>query len=1014
MEREDVKKMRNLRNPYMIGKPIFEHEKFFGREELFQFIKDNLNGRVKCILLHGERRIGKSSVLRQIHFKTNLQKFVFVCCDLQEHSKSSLSQVLYNLAEQIAENLGTDFHIITLPSQQEFHDNFNTFAETFLTEVYDKLDDKNLVLLLDEFEVVGSDDNILNHGESFFRYLHSLLNQHEKLFIIPVVGRAKDDLQNLLDLFKDSPYQEVGLLNDLSAKRLIINPAQGTLEYEENAIKAILKLSSGHPYFTQIICHDLFTQARFVRSSKVTLGDVEGIVDKAIESASGGLAWFWDGLPIAQQIVFLAVAEAQTTAIDQNKSIPEDPFTLLKTYGVIQTEELIQAAKQLADKGYLDDIERRVKIELVRRWLVRSYKLNQEIFNLEKIKEKEINEFFQQELELHRHGNIQNIIDHYEKVLTINPNHFSITSALAQKYLDVENFEKALILYTRLYQLNPSHNKEQLLLAREAYGKNLRKKGELIKAKVQFEGVLEIESHRESAKQQLVEINAELEKQEASEIETQEVSQIQEERQFLNLNKNQLITWIRQPMISLPIIGVITILGGIIVYRSFTSCPEGQQRINGSCISIVTPPATPKDNIQSNISRGDRTLFSTIPNPYLKQGIEAFKEGYYPQAIKSFQNAVNDNRNDPEALIYYNNSKALDKAKITGEQYNPFTLAVVIPADNGKDRALEILRGVAQSQEQFNVNGGRDGRLLQIIIANDGGDPNKAKQIAEELVKDQSILTVIGHGSSKTTQAGLDIYKRADIPIISPTSTANTLQGKNFFRTTPSDAALGEKLGTYATNYPLKKVVIVYNPVDSYSNSLREEFEKNFEGQIIDRIDLKDPTLNIEQKLKDSAEQQVQAVILFPDVENTATALDVAKVNVNNNLRLKLLAGDSLYNNKTLDDAKNVYEGLVLVVPWFREAPQAQNFSQTAKQFWGGEISWRTATSYDATQAFLKSLSSRASTATILQQLQNLNLPAKITSGNELKFQNGERQSKAILVKVDDQGLFTCLDQCSP
>jgi ABC-type branched-subunit amino acid transport system substrate-binding protein len=52
-------------------------------------------------------------------------------------------------------------------------------------------------------------------------------------------------------------------------------------------------------------------------------------------------------------------------------------------------------------------------------------------------------------------------------------------------------------------------------------------------------------------------------------------------------------------------------------------------------------------------------------------------------------------------------------------------------------------------------------------------------------------------------------------------------------------------------------------------------------------------------------------------------------------------------------------------VPWFREAPQAKDFSQAAKQQWGGVISWRTATSY-ATQALIEYLSSRSSRAGIL------------------------------------------------
>ncbi|OKH39247.1 hypothetical protein FACHB389_08045 [Nostoc calcicola FACHB-389] len=472
----------------------------------------------------------------------------------------------------------------------------------------------------------------------------------------------------------------------------------------------------------------------------------------------------------------------------------------------------------------------------------------------------------------------------------------------------------------------------------------------------------------------------------------------------------QAILAIIAVIITIPVVSFI-----ITIYQSLTYCSQDQEKVNNRCVPITKPSGTPErtplvtqnDPIQSSISSGDRTLFFSIPNTYRDQGIEAFKQGNYTQAIKLFQQAITANRSDAEVRIYYNNAIAREKG-------NPFTLAVVVPAENGQARAQEILRGVAQSQEQFNANGGRDGRSLEIVIANDGDDEKKVQQIAQYLVNDKSVLGVIGHGSSKTTKPALDnVYEQAGIPFISPTSSANTLQGKNFFRTTPSDAAFGEKLAQYAIDSGLNKVVIVYNSDNPYSNSLKGKFENKFTGQIISQIDLNKKTLNIEQELQDSASQQVQAVILLPNVEHIAAALDIAKENANKNLGLKLLGGDALYNQKTLQDGGNAVEGLVIAVPWFRDAPEAKSFSQAAKQMWGGEVSWRTATSYDAAQAFINSLSAQPSRETILQKLRQTDLSARATSGNELKFQKGERQNEAILIEVES-GKFTCLKQCSP
>ncbi len=69
--------------------------------------------------------------------------------------------------------------------------------------------------------------------------------------------------------------------------------------------------------------------------------------------------------------------------------------------------------------------------------------------------------------------------------------------------------------------------------------------------------------------------------------------------------------------------------------------------------------------------------------------------------------------------------------------------------------AQEILRGVAQVQDEFNKNNELNGRFIEMKIANDVGQEQQAKEIAAKLVKDLSILGIIGHNSSDSTKAAL-------------------------------------------------------------------------------------------------------------------------------------------------------------------------------------------------------------------------------------------------------------------
>ena len=966
------------KNPYIIGPPIDKPELFFGRESLFGFIEDNLKQNVKLILLHGQRRIGKSSVLMQIpkfFSQRDFQEFVFVNFDLQDKATLSLSQILHLLSTEIL-HLFNDLNIIAydgviLSTVADLDADINIFSRNFLSEVLQELGDKNLVLLLDEFDVL-SDDRTQSANQHFFPYLKGLIEQHKKLFIIPVVGRNLDDMPNLLTLFGRVPYQEIGLLDELSAKRLITNPCQGMLEYDEDAIQAILELSAGHPYFTQIICNALFGQARAENKSKVNRVDVESIIDRAIANAEGGLIWFWQGLPISEQVVFSAVAEAQKIALEKSQSLPEEPLTLLKNNGVIPTQLLIQAAHQLAAKVYLDNTKRRVKIEFVRRWLVQRYPLQQEIWQLEKLEQEEVNRLWEEATRLGQQGKKRNALARYEQILEINPNHFSTVAALAKDYLEVEDFDKALELYQRTYQVDPISNIEGLLHALETYGNKLIVQREFTKAKEQFNRVLEIEPETVSVQHKLKEIAA---------------------FESGSNNSNQY----RHKRI--PLGGMAAVVAGMIalvsvsfgVYRWSTPCPTGQQKVNG-----IICQAKP-----SNISRGESTFFFNIHNPNRDQGIEAFKKRDYKQAVEFFKNAVMADHNDPEALIYYNNSRAQ-------QQGSPLTLAVVVPVDNKQDESQEMLRGVAQAQNQFNAEGGLNGRLLEIAIANDASDPIQAKQVAQELVKDPYILGVIGHNSSETTRAALPEYEQANLAIISPASSSTYLNSKVFFRTVPSTEVTGKKLAEYLRNLGVKQVVIFYNPDSSYSNSMKEEFTKNFTqlgGQLVRKpIDLTSPTLDVDAEVKASVAAQAQAALLFPDVNHYHVAREIVKSNakIPQAQRLKLLSGSGLYSDKTLKDGGKDVEGLIIPVSWFKETPKSKQFAQASKKQWNGEVSWTTAMSFDATQAFIKALSFNPSRSTVLQRLPQVNLSASQTSGEPLQFTpNRERQSKPILVKVE-------------
>jgi branched-chain amino acid transport system substrate-binding protein len=860
-----ITSFKSQRNPYVIGRPI-DQQLFFGRESLFLTIQDHIQHNSNIILLHGQRRIGKSSVIRNIpHGLNDLHEFVFVTFNLEHYSQKSLSEILADLAQEILHDLSLDDENIKLPEITELELDTGIFSHQFLPQVYQLLENKNLVLVVDEFDALinSSNPELL---EQVYKYLSSLININKKLFLILLIEQRSVNKHRISKIFKDVPVREIGLLDENSTKELIIKPAENILEYEEDAIKAIFDLSAGHPYFTQAICFTIFGRAREEDKWTVSSEDVKLIINKAIELAEAGLTWFWDGFSILEKVVFAAIAEAQEDS--------DNYVRLIKRFRPDTEDKLIIETNQLLrSNGFLDEIEERVKIEFVRLWIIQRHPLREEIHELDKIEQKK------------------------------NPS--------------------SIILYSKA-----------------------------------------------STKSNLI-----------------------------------ILTAIASAVFIISSIIVASIARG-------SKCEPGERKQLGVfCVA---------DNsiINGRISRGDRTFFPEINNIPRDKGIQAFQQGNYPEATKFFEQAKKANPYDPEVLIYYNNSLSHQKG-------SPLTLAVVVPVDKSTITTQEVLRGVAQAQNQFNQNKGLNSRLLEIVIANDS-NTEKAKEVAQELIKDSSILGVIGHISSDATNMALQEYEKAKLAVISPTSTSILLNNPVFFRAVSSDESAGKKLAEYTyKSLKLKKAVIFGNPTNSYSNSIREIFTNQFEklgGEVVRKplIDLTSPTFDAEKEVAKSVYgDHAEAVMLFSNTQKLDITLKIAKeitkrnetLKTQNSPRreLKMLGGDNLYQGDILTNGGKNVEGLIIAVPWFRETPQAKSFAQKSDKQWGGAISWRTATSFDATQALIKALSNNPSRSTVLKGLANVSLTASETSGYPLKFTpEREREGQSILVQIK-QGQFTMI-----
>ncbi|MCY7285178.1 MAG: ABC transporter substrate-binding protein, partial [Cyanobacteria bacterium CAN_BIN43] len=219
------------------------------------------------------------------------------------------------------------------------------------------------------------------------------------------------------------------------------------------------------------------------------------------------------------------------------------------------------------------------------------------------------------------------------------------------------------------------------------------------------------------------------------------------------------------PALILSLLVTLALIGGGLWWFA-NRFGAGQSSANNPTQTIPNANSDPNNSLalKDRLSLGEKLLVVEGASTDKKNGVAAIAAQNWSGAIASFQAALQNDRNDPESLIYLNNAKI-------GTQTADI-IAVSVPATKSSNPALEILRGVAQAQSQVNQAGGINGKPLKVLIVNDDDDPNTAKEVATALVQDASVLGVIGHFGSDTTLAAGAIYQKGGLVMISPTSTS--------------------------------------------------------------------------------------------------------------------------------------------------------------------------------------------------------------------------------------------------
>lgn len=436
------------------------------------------------------------------------------------------------------------------------------------------------------------------------------------------------------------------------------------------------------------------------------------------------------------------------------------------------------------------------------------------------------------------------------------------------------------------------------------------------------------------------------------------------------------------------------VAGGLWWFGKHNGLQLGNSTGNQSNPGEITSPAS-NQPVRERISGGEKGLISKQATPEKQAAVKAIASGNYEEAVSQLKASLKRDRNDPEALIYLNNALIGNKKS--------YTIAASVPISSDLNGAQEILRGVAQAQNEVNQAGGIKGIPLKVLIANDDNDPGVANKVAAAFVKNSDVLGVVGHYASDVSLATADTYQSGELVAISPISTTVKLSGRSryVFRTVPSDYVAARALADYMLQtLKQQKVAVFYSSQSGYSQSLKSEFVTAVSlggGQVVNEFDLSDPNFNAAQSVNQTIQTGAQALMLAANTGSLDKALQVVQVN---GKRLSVLAGDDVYTPKTLELGGLAAENMVLAIPWhILGNPQAE-FPKGANQLWGGEVNWRTATAYDAAKALIAGLERNPTRTGVQQALLAPDFSAEGAAGAIRFLPSGDRNQGVQLVRI--------------
>lgn len=288
---------QEIANPYLAGPPLEpDSPVFVGRDKIFQWIEGQmcLPGQKNSLFIHGGWHTGKSSILKQIlagpkgrRIRKGRGKDVYpVFIDIQRIFDKGEGNFLLRIADSIKRYLSDHNIECPSPDADAFNKTPSRAFDLYLDDVISLIKNGRLLLMLDEFEVLFWRVEESKIDSEIFNYLRSVIQHQAQVSFILAARHSLDtlDTNNITKLYNVTQHRDIGVLSPEETTRLIRDSVRlSAVAYSDEVVDSIQRLTGGHPYFIQQLCHACIDYLNEVKDGyDVHQKHLDYAVDKAL------------------------------------------------------------------------------------------------------------------------------------------------------------------------------------------------------------------------------------------------------------------------------------------------------------------------------------------------------------------------------------------------------------------------------------------------------------------------------------------------------------------------------------------------------------------------------------------------------------------------------------------------------------------------------------------------------------------------------------------------------------